>query len=229
VTAPHALVFIVDDDDDVRRALERLVRSAGYRAQTFASAGAFLAGADLTSAPACALLDLDLPDASGLEIQREIQSVMPVIFVTGHGDIDSTVKAMKAGATDFLQKPVSDGALFSAIERALETAMQMEARRRELAEIHERVERLTPREREVMALVVTGRMNKQAAGDLGIAEKTIKIHRARVMEKMEVHSLAELVRVADKAGVQAWMGHQAVRRRSGLQENQGPVQVPRFA
>jgi len=203
MTEPAALVFIVDDDDQVRRALARLVRSAGYRAETFASAGAFLSRADAPGGPACVLLDLQLPDASGLELQHEVNATLPVVFVTGHGDIGTTVIAMKAGATDFLPKPVSDAALLDAVARALECAAQMDARRRELADIRARLDRLTPREREVMALVVTGRLNKQVAGDLGIAEKTIKIHRARVMEKMQARSLADLIRLADKAGMGA--------------------------
>jgi FixJ family two-component response regulator len=199
---PDSLVFIVDDDNDVRRGLSRLVRSAGYRAETFESATAFLIGANLSSCPACLLLDLELPDKSGLELQRELNSVLPIVFISGHGDIPRTVDAMKAGATDFLPKPVCDTVLLDVIERALARAVQMFERTRELAQIRARVDRLTPREREVMALVVTGRLNKQVAGDLGIAEKTIKIHRARVMEKLEAKSLVDLVRMADKAGIE---------------------------
>lgn len=198
-----ALVFIVDDDDDVRRALSRLVRSAGYRAEDFDSASAFLRGADLAQYPACVLLDLELPDASGLDLQRELNAILPVVFITGHGDIGTTVNAMKAGASDFLPKPVNESVLLAVIERAIETSTHMHKRRCELADIQTRMNRLTPREREVMALVVTGRLNKQVAGDLGIAEKTIKIHRARVMEKMEANSLAQLIRLADKAGIGA--------------------------
>jgi FixJ family two-component response regulator len=203
MTDTAALIFIVDDDSDVRRGIARLVRSAGYRAETFDSANAFFSSANLSSHPACVLLDLELPDTSGLNLQRELNAILPVIFITGHGDIGSTVTAMKAGAADFLPKPVNESALLGAIQRALDIDRQMHARRCELADIQARLNRLTPREREVMALVVTGRLNKQVAGDLGIAEKTIKIHRARVMEKMGAQSLAELVRIADKAGVGA--------------------------
>ncbi|WP_028218971.1 response regulator transcription factor [Paraburkholderia oxyphila] len=210
-----ALVYIVDDDDNVRRALARLIRSAGYGAETFQSANEFLHGADLSHYPACVLLDLELPDASGLDLQRELNAILPVIFITGHGDIGTTVDAMKAGASDFLPKPVSEAVLFAAIERALETAAQIYERRRELADIQMRLNRLTPREREVMELVVSGRLNKQAAGDLGIAEKTIKIHRARVMEKIEANSLADLVRFADKAGVGAARSAPSGRRLLG--------------
>lgn len=198
---PAALVFIVDDDPSVRRALSRLLRSAGYRAELFDSARAFLAGADPTNCPACLLLDLQLPDVSGLELQRELNAVLPIIFITAHGDIGTTVDAMKAGASDFLPKPVCDTVLLDAVRRALERSALMGERRRELASLQARVDHLTPREREVMALVVTGRLNKQVADDLGIAEKTIKIHRARVMEKMEAASLADLVRLADKIGI----------------------------
>ncbi|WP_217591187.1 response regulator transcription factor [Burkholderia sp. GbtcB21] len=198
----HAsLVFIVDDDPSVRLALSRLVRSAGHRVESFESGRAFLAAADPTNCPACLLLDLQLPDVSGLELQRQLSAVLPIIFITGHGDICTTVVAMKAGATDFLPKPVCGTVLLDAIRRALESSVQMDKRRRELASLQERANRLTPREREVLTLVVTGRLNKQVAADLGIAEKTIKIHRARVMEKMEAASLADLVRLAEKIGI----------------------------
>ncbi|VWC69442.1 LuxR family transcriptional regulator [Burkholderia lata] len=197
------VVFIVDDDASVCRALTRLARAAGHRAESFESARAFLAGADLTCCPACLLLDLELPDVNGLELQRELNAALPIVFITGHGDIGTTVNAMKAGATDFLPKPVGDAVLLEAIAHALERSMQMSACRRELESIRERLDRLTPREREVLALVVTGRLNKQVADDLGIAEKTVRIHRARVMEKMEAATLADLVRLADKIGVGA--------------------------
>ncbi|UXU85289.1 response regulator transcription factor [Burkholderia sp. S-53] len=208
---PASVVFIVDDDPPVRHALSRLVWSAGYRGESFDSARAFLAAADPMNYPACLLLDLQLPDMSGLELQRELNAALPIIFITGHGDIGTTVDAMKAGAADFLPKPVCDTVLLDAIRRALERSAQMGERRRELASLQVRVDRLTPREREVMALIVTGRLNKQVADDLGIAEKTIKIHRARVMEKMEAASLADLVRFADKVGVGATQNARALR------------------
>ena len=196
-------VFVVDDDAGVCRAFARLLRSAGYQAEIFESAQSFLKGADLSSGPACVVLDLQLPDLSGLEVQRELNMSLPIIFVTGHGDIGTTVDAMKAGAADFLTKPVCDTVLLEVVERALERASETFERRRELAEIRLRLDRLTPREHEVMARVVIGRLNKQIAGELGIAEKTIKIHRARVMEKMGAQTLADLIHLAGRAGIGA--------------------------
>jgi FixJ family two-component response regulator len=201
MTDSDSLVFVVDDDDSVRRALARLIQSAGYRVETFGSAHAFLDRLRADTCPACLVLDIQLPDLSGLELQRELHAALPIIFITGYGDIPMTVGAMKAGATDFLPKPVSDTDLLRAIGQALASAAQTHAVRCELDVIRLRLGRLTPREREVMALVVTGRLNKQVAGELGTVEKTIKAHRARVMAKMEVTSLAELVRVADKVGL----------------------------
>ena len=192
-------VFVVDDDDGVCRALGRLLRCAGYRAEVFASARSFLADADFTSEPACLVLDLQMPDLNGLELQRELNMSLPIVFLSGHGDVGTTVNAMKAGASDFLTKPVSDTVLLDVVERALARARQMHEERRGLAEIGQRLATLTPREREVMARVVTGRLNKQIAFDLGNAEKTIKVHRARVMEKMKADSLADLIHLADKA------------------------------
>ncbi|WP_341317734.1 response regulator [Paraburkholderia sp. IMGN_8] len=201
MTDSDSLVFVVDDDDAVRRALARLIQSAGYRVETFGSARAFLDRMRADTCPACLVLDIQLPDLSGLELQRELNAALPIIFITGYGDIPMTVGAMKAGATDFLPKPVRDTDLLRAIGQAFERVAQTYAVNRELDAIRVRLGRLTPREREVMALVVTGRLNKQVAGELGTVEKTIKAHRARVMAKMEVTSLAELVRVADKAGL----------------------------
>jgi FixJ family two-component response regulator len=158
----------------------------------------------MPEAPACLVLDVRLPGLSGMDLQRELtaaNNLIPIIFITGHGDIPMTVDAMKAGATDFLAKPVNDTDLLRAIEAAFERVAQTRAVRCELDAIRGRLDRLTPREKEVMALVVTGRLNKQVAGELGTVEKTIKAHRARVMAKMEVTSLAQLVRVADKIGL----------------------------
>ncbi|MFM0557919.1 response regulator [Paraburkholderia sediminicola] len=201
MTDSDSLVFVVDDDDSVRRGLARSIQSAGYRVETFGSAYAFLDRVDSVTCPACVVLDVQLPDLTGLELQRELSGALPIIFITGYGDIAMTVGAMKAGATDFLAKPVHDTDLLRAIGQALERAAQTHAVRFELNAIRLRLGRLTPRELEVMALVVTGRLNKQVAGELGTVEKTIKAHRARVMSKMEVTSLAELVRVADKVGL----------------------------
>jgi len=203
-------VFVVDDES-VCRALARLIQSAGYRVETFGSARAFLDRVRADTCPACLVLDIQLPDLSGLELQRELHAALPIIFITGYGDIPMTVDAMKAGATDFLPKPVRDTDLLRAIEQALERAVQAHAIQCELDAIHHRLGRLTPREREVMALVLTGRLNKQVAGDLGTVEKTIKAHRARVMAKMEVTSLAQLVRVADRIGLGAPAETRALR------------------
>jgi FixJ family two-component response regulator len=194
-------VFVVDDDYSVCRALTRLIQSAGYRVEAFSSAGAFLDAMRADTCPACLILDMQLPDRSGLELQRELHALLPIIFVTGYGDIPMSVEAMKAGASDFLSKPVRDADLLRAIGRALERAAQLHAVRHELDAIRHRLGRLTPREREVMALVVTGSLNKQVAGALGTVEKTIKAHRARVMKKMEVTSLAQLVLVANRLGL----------------------------
>ena len=194
-------VFVVDDDDAVCRALTRLIRSAGYCVESFGSAHEFLECHPYFKGCACLVLDVGLPDINGLELQNELNaanSALPIIFITGDSDIATTVRAMKAGATDFLAKPVSDSDLLPAIENALRVSSQALSSRTELDCIHGRMARLTPREREVLALFVEGRPNKQVAFKLGIAEKTIKVHRARVMEKMEAHSLVDLVRVIDK-------------------------------
>ncbi|AXE92146.1 response regulator transcription factor [Paraburkholderia terricola] len=201
MTDAVSLVFVVDDDDSVRRALARLIQSAGYRVETFGSAHAFLDRMRADTCPACVVLDIQLPDISGLELQRELNAALPIVFITGHGDIPMTVEAMKAGATDFLPKPVRDTDLLRAIGQAFERLAQTYAVHCELDAIRLRLGRLTPRERQVMSLIVTGRPNKRVADELGTVEKTIKAHRARVMAKMEVTSLAELVRVADKLGL----------------------------
>jgi FixJ family two-component response regulator len=196
------IVFVVDDDDSVRRALTRLIRSAGYYVESFESAREFLESHFDTWGTACLVLDIGLPGLNGLELQDELNATnrtLPIIFITGRGDIAMTVSAMKAGATDFLAKPVSDTDLLRAIRNALAQASLALASRIELDSIHGRMARLTPREREVLALLVEGRPNKQVAFQLGIAEKTIKVHRARVMDKLEAGSLIDLVRIADKA------------------------------
>ncbi|MGF6963770.1 FixJ family two-component response regulator [Paraburkholderia sp. WC7.3g] len=194
-------VFVVDDDGSVRCALARLLRASGYQVECFESPEAFLERADLTSMPACLVLDLQMPGMTGLEVQCKLDQLLPIVFLTGHGDISSSVDAMKGGAVDFLPKPVRDSLLLAAVDRALARACIESRRRHEREEIEERMRHLTRREREVMELVVTGRMNKQVASDLGAAEKTIKIHRARVMEKMKARSIVELVRLVQKAGV----------------------------
>jgi len=196
-----ALVYVVDDDPSVRRALTRLVRSAGHEVEAYGSAREFLEHACGERTPACVVLDVQLPDLSGLELQRELDARLPIVFLTGHGDIAMTVGAIKAGATDFLTKPVRDDDLLRAIDLALARSVEVSKSIHELEELRSRVGRLTVREREVMNLVVLGRLNKQVACELGTVEKTVKAHRARVMQKMEVSSLAELVRIADKVAV----------------------------
>ena len=204
MTGSDPQVFIVDDDESVCRALTRLIQSAGYRVKAFSSASAFLDALNALNAdtgPACLVLDMQLPDRSGLELQCELATRLPIIFLTGHGNIAMTVEAMKAGASDFLSKPVRDTDLLAAIGHALERAKQLHAVQCRLAGMRQCFERLTPREREVMALVVTGRLNKQVANTLGTGEKNIKAHRARLMRKMEVASLAQLVLIADRLGL----------------------------
>jgi FixJ family two-component response regulator len=197
-------VFLVDDDASVRRALGRLIKSAGHNVQTFASAREFLGTKTGSEEAACLVLDVRMPGLTGMDLQRELQTInrnVPIVFITGHGDIPMSVKAMKAGAVDFLSKPVKDTDLLRAIERALARACRDRAEREIVEDIQGRVEKLTPREREVMSLVVRGLLNKQIAFELGTVEKTVKVHRARVMEKMQVESLAELVRLAGKVGI----------------------------
>ena len=199
-------VFLVDDDASVRRALARLIKSAGHQVQTFASAREFLGTKTCGEEAACLVLDVRMPGLTGIDLQRELQTLnrnVPIVFMTGHGDIPMSVQAMKAGAVDFLPKPVKDTELLSAIEQALARAVHDRAERNELEDIQRRVEKLTPREREVMVLVVRGLLNKQIAFELGTVEKTIKVHRARVMEKMQAESLADLVRLAEKVGIPA--------------------------
>ena len=208
----RSTVFVVDDDDAVCRALTRLICSAGYRVESFESAHEFLESRPHLEGCACLVLDIGLPDINGLELQNELIALnrsLPIIFITGRGDIAMTVRAMKAGATDFLAKPVRDSELLSARANALRVSSQALSSRIELDSIHRRMARLTPREREVLALLVEGRLNKQVASELGVAEKTIKVHRARVMEKMEAHSLIDLVRVIDQACISPSPGQSA--------------------
>ena len=199
-------VYLVDDDASVRKALARLIRSAGLEVQTFASAREFLDRIPDTNNPACLVADVRMPGLSGIDLHHELRSTnrnLPIIFVTGHGDIPMSVNAMKAGAVDFLPKPVKDSDLLRAIKQALAHADYDRAKRDELEGLRKRMEKLTARESEVMALVVKGMLNKQIAFVLGTVEKTIKVHRARVMRKMEVNSVAELVRITEKIGMPA--------------------------
>lgn len=194
-------IYIVDDDDHVRRALGRLLGAHGHLARTFASAGDFLQEVDLENEPGCVVLDLQMPDMDGIALQRSLSGRIPVIILTGHADVAGAVVAMQAGAVDFLEKPVSDTLLLAAVEKACASAMQQFEQRREIKAMQQKVNRLTPREREVLAWIVTGCRNKQVASHLGTVEKTIKVHRAHVMQKLEVDSLPALVRIADKMGM----------------------------
>jgi FixJ family two-component response regulator len=200
VTTESSRVFVIDDDADVRSALTRLIGTAGYVVEAFASARAFLARPP-HDGPACIVLDLRMPEVGGLQLQETLERAgltTPVIFLTGHGDVPSTVKAMKGGAVDYLLKPAEDEQLLDAIARALSRHSVARATAAEREALRARWNRLTPREREVCALVARGLINKQIAAQLGTVEKTIKVHRARVMEKLQVDSVAELVRLYDQ-------------------------------
>ena len=193
-------VFVVDDDAWVRKSLRRLIAVAGWRVETFASADAFLEGAP-HDRPACLVLDVRLPGLNGLDLQKRLarsDGEMPIVFITGHGDIPMSVRAMKAGAIDFLPKPFEDTALLEAIERGIARDRTHRQEQKHLEAIRTCVRALTPREREVFDLVVTGLLNKQVAGRLHISERTVKAHRARVMQKMHAESLAELVKLSQR-------------------------------
>jgi FixJ family two-component response regulator len=196
-TRSTPIVFVVDDDVSVRESLELLIQSAGWSAETFASAAEFLAR-PRAAVPSCLVLDVSLPDLNGLELQQRIgdRHEMPIIFITGYGDVPMTVRAMKAGAVEFLTKPFSDDTLLSAIAGAIERSHVELSHEAELREIRDRHESLSPREREVMTLVVAGLRNKQIGGELHKSEITVKAHRGQVMRKMKADSLADLVRMA---------------------------------
>ncbi len=203
MTAVAPLVLVVDDDPSVRKSLTRLLASADYTVEAFASAREFLAR-EPHPGPCCLVLDVRMPGLTGMQLQELLAATgrrMSIVFVTGHADVPTSVKAMKAGAVDLLTKPVDVRDLIAAIRRAVTRDVHDRATEARLAEIQRRVGMLTPRETEVFARVVTGMLNKQVGGALGISEKTVKVHRARVMEKMQAGSVAELVRLADEAGV----------------------------
>jgi FixJ family two-component response regulator len=192
------MVFVVDDDDSVRKATQRLIRSVGMKVETFENAKDFLKHPEYKGA-CCLILDIKMPGLSGLDLQEELLKAgltFPIIFMTGHGTVPMSVRAMKAGAIDFLEKPFEDQALLDLITNAIESDIQEKRINAKKSELKQRFESLTPREKEIFALVVTGNLNKQVASQLGISEKTVKIHRGRVMEKMQAGSLAELVRIS---------------------------------
>jgi FixJ family two-component response regulator len=204
VTTPAVpLVFVVDDDASVRRSLSRLVKAAGYEAETFPSVRDFLARSPYDG-PCCLVLDVRMPGRTGLDLQEALRVAgqrLSIVFITGYRDVPVSVEAMKSGAVDFLTKPVDEGRLLGAIRQAVARTLVDRRQQARVAEIRSRITTLTPREAEVFALVVTGLLNKQIGSELGIGEKTVKVHRARVMEKMRAGSLAELVRLSAEASV----------------------------
>ena len=203
MNADESIVFVVDDDPSVRMSLGRLLRTAGYAAETFGCVEDFL-GREHHDGPGCLVLDVCLPGISGLDADADLAQAkyyLPKVFITGHADVPTSVRAMKSGAVDFLSKPFREDELLGAVRTALEKEQQEREGRAELQQICERVKSLTPREQEVLEYVVAGHLNKQIAAALGVAEKTIKVHRARVMQKMQTATLADLVRMAAKASI----------------------------
>ena len=198
-----SIVFVVDDDISIRESLELLIRTEGWQLETFASAQEFL-DHPRVPVPSCLVLDISLPGLNGLELQKRIameRTDMPIIFITGHGDVPKTVQAMKAGAVEFLTKPFGDDVLLNAVRQALERSRVVLSYEAEMQTLRDRHAALTPRERQVMALVASGLLNKQVGGELGISEITVKAHRGKVMEKMKAESLADLVKMASRLSV----------------------------
>ena len=205
MTTVRSMVYVVDDDPSVRRSLARLLSATGYQVAVYGSAREFLAREHpVADCPACLILDMRMPDVDGLHLQallRDAGDSLPILFASGVADVVSSVRAMKVGAVDFLTKPINPDQLLAAVEAAIQLDATRRRARADLGVLHQRLGRLTPRERQVMGLVATGLLNKQIAGRLGTCERTIKAHRARVMQKMEAGSVAELVRMADRVGV----------------------------
>jgi len=203
MSAAESTVFVIDDEPSVRKSLGRLLKAAGYRVEAFTSAREFLQR-DPNVGVGCLVLDVQMPDLNGLELQRALTETgrhVPIIFITGHGDIPMSVRAMKGGAIDFLSKPFDAKDLLEAIARALATAQLQSTHRAESDDVKRLLAMLTPREHEVMLEVITGKPNKQIAAALGTSEKTVKVHRGRVMHKLSVQSVADLVRLCEKAGI----------------------------
>jgi FixJ family two-component response regulator len=204
MNGPNPTIFIIDDDSSMRRALSYLLQSAGYKVETYSSAEKFLQREPYDGV-GCILLDVRMPGLSGMDLQEKLMRpdyMMPIIFLTGHGELSMGVHAMKKGAIDFLTKPCDDEQLLAAVNRAIEKDMQARGSYKEKQEIRRRIELLTPRENEILRYVITGLLNKQIAATLGIAEPTVKIHRGRIMEKLRAESVADLVRMAGKAGIE---------------------------
>jgi FixJ family two-component response regulator len=205
VTEAESIVFVVDDDPSIRRAIKRLIGSMGIHVEVFGSPQEFLAS-KRPNLPSCLILDIRLPGISGLDFQRQLADAnihIPIVFITAHGDIPMTVRAMKAGAVEFLTKPFRDQDLLDAIQLALERDRARRHQEADLVALRERFELLSPREREVVAMVVSGRLNKQIAAQIGTAENTVKVHRSRAMEKMQAGSLAELVKMMERLQLSA--------------------------
>jgi FixJ family two-component response regulator len=205
MSSEQPVVYIIDDDPSVRNALTNLLRSVGLQVESFGSAQGFLSG-KRPDGPGCLVLDVRLPGSSGLDLQRQLVESgiqLPIIFITGHGDIEMSVQAMKAGAVEFLTKPFREQVLLDAVQHAIERDRAAHRQRATLTELRDRYQSLSPREREVMAMVVRGLLNKQIAGELGATEATVKVHRAKVMHKMQADSLADLIRMAEKLGTEA--------------------------